>query len=140
MLWYKAWLDTRVRFFIGLLLLVLSAAGVVAGYPQVQRIGAVQLDPSSPLHQPLNDAIELSRTFGGFVWHEWFRQNALTIGALFAAMLGTSPMFASNKRGLLFTLALPASRRRWFARWYRARPSRNVPRRSSPKRSSIATG
>ncbi len=114
MLWYKAWLDTRGRFLIGLALLVLSAAGVVAGYPQVQRFGAVQLDPNDPLYRSLSDALELSHTFRGFVWHEWFRQNALTIGALFAALLGTSHMFSSSRRGLLFTLSLPASRRRWF--------------------------
>jgi ABC-2 type transport system permease protein len=115
MLWYKAWLDTRGRFLIGLVLLVLSAAGVVAGFPHVQRIGAVQLDPNEPFQQQLSDAIELSRTFRGFVWHEWFRQNALSIGALFAALLGTSHIFSSSRRGLLFTLSLPASRRHWFA-------------------------
>ena len=115
MLWYKAWLDTRGRFLIGLALLVLSAAGVVAGFPQVQRIGPLELDPSDPLYRSLSDALELSRTFRGFVWHEWFRQNALTIGALFAALLGTSHMFSSSRRGLLFTLSLPASRRHWFA-------------------------
>ncbi len=115
MLWYKAWLDTRGRFLIGLVLLVLSAVGVVAGFPRVQRIGAVELDPSDPLYQTLSDALELSRTFRGFVWHEWFRQNALTIGALFAALLGTSHIFSSSRRGLLFTLSLPASRRQWFA-------------------------
>jgi hypothetical protein len=115
MLWYKAWLDTRSRFWIGLVLLMLSAAGVVVGFPRVQRIGAVDLDPNDPLFQVLSDALELSRTFRGFVWHEWFRQNALTIGALFAALLGTSNMFSSSRRGVLFTLSLPVSRRQWFA-------------------------
>ncbi len=115
MLWYKAWLDTRGRFLIGLVLLVLSAAGIVAGFPQVQRFGVVKLDPNDPLYRSLSDALELSRTFRGFVWHEWFRQNALNLGALFAALLGTSHMFSSSRRGLLFTLSLPASRRRWFA-------------------------
>ena len=115
MLWYKAWLDTRSRFWIGLALLVLSTAGVVFGFPRVQRIGPVDLDPNDPLYQVLSDALELSRTFRGFVWHEWFRQNALTIGALFAALLGTSNMFSSSRRGVLFTLSLPASRHQWFA-------------------------
>ena len=35
MLWYKSWLETRWRFFIGLALLMLSACGPVLEYPRV---------------------------------------------------------------------------------------------------------
>jgi hypothetical protein len=119
MLWYKAWLDTRSRFWIGLVLLAVLACGIVAEFPQVQRIlplvGETPVDPSDPLSHPLARAAELSRTFRGFVWHQWFQGNALMVGALFAALLGTSRLFSSSTRGLLFTLSLPASRRRWLA-------------------------
>lgn len=119
MLWYKAWLDTRSRFWIGLVLLLLMACGLVVEFPQVQRLLPV-VDSELPaaddaLRRPLEEAVELSRTFRGFVWHNWFRQSALNVGALFAALLGTSRLFSSSTRGLLFTLSLPASRSRWIA-------------------------
>ena len=38
MLWYKAWLETRWRFLIGLLLLVASAIGAVMMYPKVLEL------------------------------------------------------------------------------------------------------
>ena len=116
MLWYKAWLDTRSRFWIGLVLLVVMACGIVFEFPQVQKV-ATTFDPGdaeTPLQQQLINAVELSRTMRGFVWHQWFQQNAVTVGALFAALLGTSRLFGSSTRGLLFTLSLPASRRRWL--------------------------
>jgi hypothetical protein len=117
MLWYKAWLDTRSRFWIGLILLVVMACGIVLEFPRVQEVAAgfEPLQQGRPLQRQINEALELSRTFRGFVWHQWFQQNALTVGALFAALLGTCRLFSSGARGLLFTLSLPASRRRWLA-------------------------
>jgi len=119
MFWYKTWLDTRSRFWIGLVLLTVVACGLVPEFAQVQRVlplvGDTLVDPSGPLSYPLTRAVELSRTFRGFVWHQWFQGNALILGALFAALLGTSHLFSSSTRGLLFTLSLPASRRRWLA-------------------------
>jgi hypothetical protein len=117
MLWYKAWLDTRSRFWIGLVLLVVMACGLVFEFPQVQKMaaGLGPLGADTPLHEQLNEALDQSRTLRGFVWHQWFQQNALTVGALFAALIGTSRLFSSSTRGLMFTLSLPASRRRWLA-------------------------
>lgn len=116
MLWYKAWLDTRSRFWIGLVLLLVMAGGLVFEFPQMQKVaaGVGSLEEGTPLREQLNAALEQSRTLRGFVWHQWFQQNALTLGALFAALLGTSRLFSGSTRGLLFTLSLPASRRRWL--------------------------
>ena len=50
MLWYKAWLDTRWRFLIGLALLVSIALGNALSYPWAQAIfeaarhGSARLD------------------------------------------------------------------------------------------------
>jgi hypothetical protein len=119
MLWHKAWLDTRSRFWIGFVLLALLACTIVVEYPQVQRLLPVVSSDlpaaDDSLRRPLEEAVELSRTFRGFVWNNWFRQNALTVGALFAALIGTSRLFSSSTRGLLFTLSLPVSRSRWIA-------------------------
>ncbi len=37
MLWYKAWLDTRWRFLLGLGLLLVFACGTVMSFPTVQE-------------------------------------------------------------------------------------------------------
>ena len=38
MLWYKSWLETRWRFVIGLVVLILSACGTVFTYPEVVKL------------------------------------------------------------------------------------------------------
>lgn len=119
MIWYKTWLDTRSRFLIGLLLLAVSAGGLVFEYQQVQRVLPFAGNVSSGvqdgfLRRAIDESLELSHTFRGYVWSQWFRQNALTIGSLFAALLGSGSLFTGAGRGALFTLALPVSRRRWL--------------------------
>ena len=114
MVWYKAWLETRSRFLFGLALSLLMAGGLVGEFTLLPfATSGIANDDS--LRGPLREAIELSRTFRGFIWYQWFRQNALIVGALFAAVLGTSHIFSRTRAGSLFTLSLPASRRRWFA-------------------------
>ena len=44
MLWYKAWLETRWRFLIGLVLLVCSAAFIVLAYTRVMRAAAARAE------------------------------------------------------------------------------------------------
>src|SRR5438093_3158082 len=112
MLWYKAWLETRWRFFIGLGLLVLSASGVVYVYPQVMklipRLG--DLDTSGALGQRIKDAVELQRDYRGYVWSQWMRQNLTQMSTFFAVILGSGGPY--SQRSELFTLSMPASRQR----------------------------
>src|SRR5258707_40823 len=112
MLWYKSWLETRWRFFIGLALLVLSAGGVVYAYPQVMKLLPREgdLDTSGALGQRIKDAVELSRDYRGYVWSEWMRQNLTQIATLFAVILGSGGPY--SQRSELFTLSLPVSRQR----------------------------
>jgi len=55
-------------------------------------------------------AAELTRDYRGYVWLQWFRKELLQLGTLFAVLLGTGGLF--SQRSALFTLSLPASRRR----------------------------
>src|SRR5207249_9746555 len=112
MLWYKAWLETRWRFLIGLTLLMCSAMGVVFTYPKV-----LELMPMLPaikiggeLGKQIREAAELTRDYRGYVWLQWFRKELLQLGTLFAVLLGSGGLF--SQRSALFTLSLPASRRR----------------------------
>lgn len=113
MVWHKAWLDTRWRFLTGLGVLALLAMGTVFGYPRVAR----ELLPLVTLPQDdglvaaaIREAVELSRTFRGYVWLNAFSQNFAQMGTLFAVLLGSGGLRAESA-GVLYTLSLPFSRR-----------------------------
>ena len=38
MLWYKSFLETRSRFLIGLVILLISVIGAVYAYPPIERM------------------------------------------------------------------------------------------------------
>src|SRR5262245_26772032 len=112
MLWYKSWLETRWRFFIGLGLFVLSAGGVVFVYPQVMKLipQIGNLDTSGPLGQRIKEAVALQRDYRGYIWSQWMRQNLTQMATLFAVILGSGGPY--SQRSELFTLSLPVSRQR----------------------------
>jgi hypothetical protein len=114
MLWYKSWLETRWRFLIGLGLLTLSACGVVVAYREVLKLmPLVPTDVSGPLGQMIRESAELSRTYRGYVWGHWFRENLLNAWTLFAVLLGAGGLLSQAAGGgRLFTLSLPATRNR----------------------------
>jgi len=112
MLWYKSWLETRWRFLIGLALLFCSAAASVAMYPEVVKLlPLVPQDVGGEIGRKIREAAELSRSYRGYIWTNWFRQNLLQMATLFAILLGTAGVL-SQSGGALFTLSLPVSRHR----------------------------
>jgi hypothetical protein len=117
MLWYTSWLETRWRFLIGLGLLTLSACSVVFTYREVLKlIPLVPTDVSGPLGRMIRESAELSRTYRGYVWGHWFRDNLLNMWTLFAVLLGTGGLLSqASGGGALFTLSLPATRNRLAA-------------------------
>jgi len=113
MLAYKTWLDTRWRFLIGFGLLTIIAFGTVFNYPTVQRLipAAEKLDTTGPLSQMIKDAVELQRTFRGFVWSQWVSQNFSQLWTLFAILLGSGGLLSQASGGpAQFMLSLPVSR------------------------------
>lgn len=112
MLWYKSWLETRWRFLIGLFVLMCAAAGAVIVYPQVVKMTAsMPVNMGGVIGERVREAADLARSFRGYVWSNWFRQNLAQMGTLFAILLGTAS-FLSESGGALFTLSLPVSRSR----------------------------
>jgi hypothetical protein len=115
MLWHKAWLETRWRFLIGLALLTMSACGVVFAYPRVLELMPLvpSVDTGGELGRRIREAADLSRSYRGYVWSQWFSNNLPQAATLFAALLGTGGLLSrSAGTGVLFTLSLPASRQR----------------------------
>jgi hypothetical protein len=114
MLWYKSWLETRWRFLIGFVLLLIVASGTSYSYLAVAKLMplARTLDTSGEIGRRLKEAMEIEREFRGFVWWQWFRQNLTQMGTLFAVLLGTGGLLSRSAGDALFTLSLPVSRAR----------------------------
>ena len=113
MIWYKSWLETRWRFWIGLALLLCSAVANVVIYPKL--LGLIPAAPpggNGELAREIREAIELSREYRGYIWSHWFGQNLRNLGTLFAVILGTGGILSQRAGGALFTLSLPLSRKR----------------------------
>ncbi|HWE50229.1 MAG TPA: hypothetical protein VG273_10590 [Bryobacteraceae bacterium] len=123
MLWYKtlffkSWVETRWRFLIGLALLICSAIGVVLTYPQVAKLLplASSIRADGELGRRIREAAEIQRTYSGYVWSQWFRQDFPQMWTIFAVLLGTgSAISQTSGGGALFTLSMPVSRTRLLA-------------------------
>ena len=118
MLWYKAWLQTRWRFLIGLALLMCSAAGTVLAYPRMVELMKLvpNIDTGGALGRQIRESVELARDYRGYVWSQWFLKNMSQQWVLFATLLGTGGLLARNAgSGTLFTLSLPISRHQLVA-------------------------
>ena len=112
MLWYKSWLETRWRFLIGLGMLICSAVVTVLTYPQVIKLlPMVPANVSGPIGERIREAAALARSYRGYIWSSWFRQNLSQWSTLFAILLGTAALLVQSG-GDLFTLSLPVSRAR----------------------------
>ena len=115
MLWYKSWLETRWRFVIGLILLMLSASGTVLAYPEVLKLlpALPQIDLDGEIGRRVAESAELAREYRGYVWSQWFLQNMPQQWALLAVLLGTGGLLSQTSGGgALFTLSLPVTRAR----------------------------
>ena len=115
MLWYKAWLDTRWRFLIGLGVLTCSAGIAVVAYPRLMELVplARTMDTSGAIGERIREGAELMRNYRGYVWSQWIRQSLTQMATVFAVLLGTGGLLSQTSGGAsLFTLSMPASRTR----------------------------
>ncbi len=117
MLWYKSWLETRWRFLIGFVLLLLMACSAVASYPRVAQLLPDarpllrDIDPSSVVGRQVLRAVDAESTYRGFVWWQWIQDNLSKTWTVLAILLGTGGIFMQTRGGgALFTLSLPVSR------------------------------
>jgi ABC-2 type transport system permease protein len=114
MLWYKAWLETRWRFLIGLALLICSAGALVLTYPRFQQLltAVPSMDLGGELGKRVREAAMVASSYRGYVWSQWYSQNLIQLWTIFAVILGTGGLLSQmSGGGGLFTLSLPVSRR-----------------------------
>jgi hypothetical protein len=113
-LWYKAWLETRWRFLIGLGVLIVLAVFTVRAQPTlVKLLGLVpRVAPDTELGRQIAAGVALASTFEGYIWSQWFLKQLPQTWSLFAALLGAGGLLSQAHRAEgLFMLALPVSRR-----------------------------
>ena len=119
MLWHKAWLETRWRFISALVILTVIAGGNVYAYVAAERMMPTLIERSEAaaaeapgLAPAIREAVELHKSFRGFIWYQTFRQNLTQMGVFFAILLGCGGLLAESSKGsALFTLSLPVTRR-----------------------------
>ena len=111
MLWYKSWLETRLRFFVGA-----GAMGALCAFLVFYRPTAVarwneflRLHPD--WHRPwwVNRAIN---EYPFYIWRVLFDDSLHFLWAIFAVLLGVGGLTQESVKGRAqFTLSLPQSRR-----------------------------
>ncbi len=113
MLWYKAWLETRWRFVVALLIGATLSLMTVLVYPALRSL---QVDISTvpePFRELAREGLALSTTYKGYIWSQWFGKNFLQVWIFFAVLIGVGGVVTESSRGsALWTLSLPVSRAR----------------------------
>ena len=90
LLWRKAWLDTRWRFLIGLLVVVVAACGVVFSYPRALAVATameqsrLQFQGTGPVAQRLSEAFAVVKIYRSYVTTQLFQQELPQMWCLFA--------------------------------------------------------
>jgi len=109
MLWYKAWTDTRMFFFLGMFSLIAMVGALNMAYPGSPG----QEFPHGALAVRLADVRSLPQDARSYIWLHWFGNTLviwLSILAVALASTGFPPPRAATG-SILHTLALPVSRR-----------------------------
>jgi len=116
MLWYKAWLETRWRFLVGMGLLLLFAGLGVAARPAVAQLQVEAPNLGGRLGELVREGLALMGSYRGYVWSQWFGKNLLQFWTLFAVLIGVGGLATERAGGVaLWTLSLPVTRRRLLA-------------------------
>ena len=111
MLWRKAWVDTRWRFYIGMAVLIGFVFLVVLTEPWM--VENLTIAPDDPRYEVFRWQTETVSTYRGYVWLQWFFKVLPTWWVIFAVLMGVGGMVTDASRGaVLFTLSLPVTRRR----------------------------
>jgi hypothetical protein len=107
MLRYKAWLDTRLWFFLGLAVLSAQVVALYMSYP----MDPVTSYPNGALGVTTAEMTRLrTGEFRGYIWLRWFSTTMLLIWPVFALRLAGTGFEEAGGREYL--LSLPATRRR----------------------------
>lgn len=112
MLWYKAWLETRLRFLIGAIMIVGCCAFFVLGNPFILGTWR-EWQQLHPDETELDWILRATTDYPFFIWHFLFLIFLQQLWSLFAVLIGLGGISRESVQGTAgFTLSLPVSRRR----------------------------
>jgi hypothetical protein len=113
MLLYKAWAETRVRFFAGLI-----AACIVCVYNIHVHAWQVEMwthDMQNPNGYHFSWMPLGIHNYGWYLWQYLYNNYLQQVWALFALLFAFGGLIRERSSGtVLFSLGLPVSRRRWL--------------------------
>ena len=113
MLFYKAWIETRVRFVAGLI-----AAAIICIFYMEQHAWLVRMwsaDMQNPHGYHMKWMPLGIHEYGWYLWHYLYDNYLQQVWALFAILFAFGGLVRERNGGtVLFSLGLPVSRRRWL--------------------------
>ena len=112
MLWYKVWLETRLRFFLGIAASGASCAFYVFFRPMALARWTELLRLHPDWHRPwwINRAIS---EYPFYIWRVLFDDSLRYLWVGFAVLIGVGGLTQESGKGSArFTLSLPVARRR----------------------------
>ncbi len=114
MLLYKAWIETRVRFFASLVAATIVCVFNMQQHAWLTKWWAQELaDPKGYHLAWMTLAVH---NYGWYLWHYLYDNYLQQVWALFAILFAFGGLICEKSSGsALFSLGLPVSRRRWLA-------------------------
>jgi ABC-type transport system involved in multi-copper enzyme maturation permease subunit len=113
MLLYKAWVETRVRFFAGLVAATIVCVFYVQQHAWLVTMWAQDLQDPKGYH--ISNEVLGIQSYGWYLWHYLYNNYLQQVWALFALLFAFGGLIREKTAGsVLFSLGLPVSRRRWL--------------------------
>jgi ABC-type transport system involved in multi-copper enzyme maturation permease subunit len=113
MLWYKVWLESRARFFVGVLAVTAVAILYVRLHPVLIPqwvLASQQPQTPKPAWLPLGIA-----SYEFYIWHFLFDYQLQWLWGLFAVVLSFGGLGREQAYGTaIYSLGLPVTRRQWL--------------------------
>jgi hypothetical protein len=113
MLLYKAWIETRVRFFAGLIAAAIVCIYYMDSHAWLVGMWTRELQNPKGYHfswMPLG-----IHEYDWYLWHYLYDNYLQQVWALFAILFAFGGLIREKSSGTaLFSLGLPVSRRRWL--------------------------
>ena len=112
MLWYKSWLETRLRFFVG----AGAMAALCAFYVFYRPTAVARLNEMLRLHPDWHRPWWIDRAINEYPFYIWrilFDDSLHFLWCIFAVLIGVGGLTQESVKGpAQFTLSLPLSRKR----------------------------
>jgi len=113
MLFYKAWIETRIRFVAGLIAATIICIYNIQQHAWLTAMWAAEL--ANPHGYHMNWMPLGIHEYGWYLWHYLFNNYLQQVWALFAVLFAFGGLIRERSSGtVLFSLGLPVSRARWL--------------------------